>query len=528
MSGLFNKKKESKFSQSTTNATKPPQHAISLSANPGIVSWVAANPMIVGGVVLAVAVGGVAVYMISSAGTQTNTNNNSSTTNSTSNTATTTTSNNATSTTSTAANTATNSTTNTSTSTSTTVPGQVTGLQAASITSTTYTLNWLAVSGATSYKVFENNSSTVSYTPTGTNTYVNINSKTPATTYNYTVVATNSAGDGTPSSQISVLTLCDQVAGLKSTGTTAPTSSTATVSLSWTAPTGTTAPASYTVKYGPHNGSLTTWSPSPTTTSVTITGLNSSASYDFTVQAHNATGDGVASTTLTVTTISVGLQAYLPLVTNYSDTMNAYNGTLTGTGDSFISDSGRSHNVWSRPADGGTAGSPYITLGAASGTGLTADYSYTVWVKPTAATMPTVTSMIIGNVASTSGQPGGYYLYTDTTGKLTAGHFFTAVTVGGITYTFVQAADSVALTPGQWYFVAVTYQSSTKTITLYKNSGTPITAIGASSFVPTANDAMALTHYTTFAGLQCSMSDVSVYNTAISSSDVAALYSSQL
>src|SRR5689334_20531754 len=75
-----------------------------------------------------------------------------------------------------------------------------------------------------------------------------------------------------------------------------------TIGLSWQAPASGASPTSYTVQY--RQRGTTSWSQATgvTGTTTTLSGLLPTTSYDITVQAVNATGAGLPSTTLTVTT----------------------------------------------------------------------------------------------------------------------------------------------------------------------------------------------------------------------------------
>lgn len=79
--------------------------------------------------------------------------------------------------------------------------------------------------------------------------------------------------------------------------------STATsISLSWTAPSTGSTPSSYVVQYRVSpSGTWTTWSPAPSTNSVTVTGLTTGTAYDFQVAATNSGGTGIFSSILTTT-----------------------------------------------------------------------------------------------------------------------------------------------------------------------------------------------------------------------------------
>ncbi len=92
------------------------------------------------------------------------------------------------------------------------------------------------------------------------------------------------------------------------TGLVAGTITSSSIAVSWIAPATGGAPASYTVQYR-ISGAVTwlTWSPGPTSTNVTLTGLTGSTSYDIQITAMNASGSGIASSILTVVTPTTAL-----------------------------------------------------------------------------------------------------------------------------------------------------------------------------------------------------------------------------
>jgi chitinase len=132
-----------------------------------------------------------------------------------------------------------------------------------------------------------------------TGTTATITGLAASTTYSFTVIAVNSAGDSPASSAVSATT-----SGGGTTAPAAPTGLTVTgttsssVSLSWTAPSGTV--TGYNVD---ENGSQVA---SVTGTTATITGLAASTTYSFTVIAVNSAGDSPASSAVSATTSSSG------------------------------------------------------------------------------------------------------------------------------------------------------------------------------------------------------------------------------
>ena len=158
------------------------------------------------------------------------------------------------------------------------VPATPTGLTATAGVGQV-SLGWTAPANATSYKVLRNG--TQVGTPTGTS--FTDTGLAYGTSYSYTVVATNLAGDSAATGAVSATT--------KSPAPAAPTGLTATagstqVSLSWTA-------ATYATSYKVlRNG---TQVGTATGTSYTDTGLTNGTTYNWTVVASNATGDSAAT-----------------------------------------------------------------------------------------------------------------------------------------------------------------------------------------------------------------------------------------
>ena len=157
--------------------------------------------------------------------------------------------------------------------------GIPTGLSVTMITSTSATLNWIAVSGATSYNIQYRivGSSTWSSTTSGTNS-VAISGLTPGANYEFQVQTVCSSGTSifTSSSTFTTLNLpCSTPIGLSVVLTT---STSATVS--WTAVSGA---ISYIIQYRPVGSS--TWSSTNSATNIaTITGLTPGTNYEFQVQ----------------------------------------------------------------------------------------------------------------------------------------------------------------------------------------------------------------------------------------------------
>ena len=183
-------------------------------------------------------------------------------------------------------------------------PGQVTGLTVTA-GNAQVTLNWTAVAGATSYRVYRG-------TTAGTRTALTSAGGTPAdptetsfinttltngTAYFYSVSAINAGGEGAQSTEASATPMAAVTAPGQVTGLTA-TAGNAQVTLSWTAVTGAT---SYRVYRGTTAGTRTALTSAggtpadPTTNSFINTGLTNGTAYFYTVSAINAGGEGAQS-----------------------------------------------------------------------------------------------------------------------------------------------------------------------------------------------------------------------------------------
>ncbi len=190
-------------------------------------------------------------------------------------------------------------------------PGQVNDVTASSLTADSITLAWAtSVPPPTSYTVQYRISGTAGWStaPSVTAPGSIVTNLLSATSYDFVVSATNSAGVGVPSAIVTASTS----AGISAPGqvtslvTSNPTAS--GMSLTWSAPASGGTASSYTVEY--RISGTTTWSMGAsglTMAAFTVTGLASNTSYDFEVLAVNTAGVGPASAVQSATTTSSGM-----------------------------------------------------------------------------------------------------------------------------------------------------------------------------------------------------------------------------
>lgn len=211
-----------------------------------------------------------------------------------------------------------------------TAPGPATGLVASAVTSSSLTLTWVAPTFGTtpftyqpqiqSGAVFVNLGSPLSVTT------MNVTSLSPATTYRFQIVTSNSSGTST-SSILTVLTpgvLPGSPTGLAVVGT----PGLSDIAIQWVAPTVGTTPFTYTVSFRTPSGSgaFTAFSPTTSNTTQDVTGLASGSAYDFEVTAANSLGSGPASAIL----LNVSTVANPPPILPSAPT-NLTPGTVTPT-----------------------------------------------------------------------------------------------------------------------------------------------------------------------------------------------------
>ncbi|WP_018752465.1 glycosyl hydrolase family 18 protein [Paenibacillus sanguinis] len=212
----------------------------------------------------------------------------------------------------------------------TTPPTTPTGVTVAGQTSTSITLTWQASSddvGVAGYVVYRDGAQAAAVN----GTTATISGLTPSTTYSFTVVARDAAGNTSPASgAVSATTEAGTIPGdtvpptapgnLSVTGKTST-----TVSLSWEAATDNVGVAAYEV----YNGNQLAASVSDLT--ATISGLTPSTSYTFTVVAKDAAGNSSpASNAVTAVTDSgdTGVEAWAPYTAYTVNQLVSHNGII--------------------------------------------------------------------------------------------------------------------------------------------------------------------------------------------------------
>ena len=202
---------------------------------------------------------------------------------------------------------------------SATACGATSALTATSITSSGATLNWTAVTGASSYNVqYRIVGSATWTTTTSTTNSKAITGLTAASNYEFQVqtVCTSGSSAFTTSATFTTATATSSCGA--TTGLTSSLITTTTATLTWTAVTGA---SSYNVQY--RKVGTTTWTATTSTTnSKAITGLTAASNYEFQVQTVCKTGSSAFTTSATFTTL-----AATSCISTYDNTTN---GTTAG------------------------------------------------------------------------------------------------------------------------------------------------------------------------------------------------------
>jgi chitodextrinase len=168
-------------------------------------------------------------------------------------------------------------------------PGTPTGLSVTGTTSSSVSLQWSAVSGATSYTVRRDGANPVSVGSTSTT----LTGLAASTTYSFTVSAVNSAGESAQSAPVSATTAGSTQPPPAPTGLTVTGTTCSSVSLQWN-------PVSGATSYRVYRG--TTLAATVGTASATVSGLAASTSFSFSVSAVNSAGESAKSGAVSAST----------------------------------------------------------------------------------------------------------------------------------------------------------------------------------------------------------------------------------
>jgi fibronectin type 3 domain-containing protein/lysophospholipase L1-like esterase len=184
-------------------------------------------------------------------------------------------------------------------------PPAPSGVSATAASSSQINVSWTDVAGETGYRVERSPNGTTGWATAGTTaqdvTSFQDTGLSPSTTYHYRVVATNEAGDSSPSGTASATTF--GVPPAAPTGVTATPLSTTEIEVAWTDVAGETG---YRVERSPNGNSG--WSQVGTTgqnvTTFQDTGLSASTTYFYRVVATNSAGDSAPSSVVSATTMA--------------------------------------------------------------------------------------------------------------------------------------------------------------------------------------------------------------------------------
>ncbi|GEM_PF-6891040 len=175
-------------------------------------------------------------------------------------------------------------------------PATPTGLTVGSATSSSFVVSWTVSSGAISYQVYRDTSSTGTFTTVaynGSSTSFTDANLTSSTTYYYKVQATNVTGSSALSGAVSGRTLAGGNAPTTPTGLTVGSATSSSLVVSWTTSSGAISYQVY--RDTSSTGTFTTVAYNGSSTSFTDANLTSSATYYYKVQATNVTGSSALS-----------------------------------------------------------------------------------------------------------------------------------------------------------------------------------------------------------------------------------------
>jgi titin len=285
-----------------------------------------------------------------------------------------------------------------------------TGTNAAS----TYTLQY-RVTGSTAWSSSVTGLTQTSYTVSGLQA---------STGYDFSLIGVNAGGTGPVSAVVSASTLAAPIAVPGQViGVSASPSSSSAIVVAWTGQSGSNAASTYTVQYR-ITGS-TAWSSSVagiTQNSYTVSGLQASTSYDFSVFGVNAGGPGVVSAVASASTMAVVISAP-GQVTGVTASVSSSTQIVVSWSGQIGTNAATSYTLQYRQTGTTTWGSsiPGITGDSYSVTGLTAATSYDFSILgvnaggtgPASATISAVTQAAGSSVSSITWNvpPSGTYTH---------------------------------------------------------------------------------------------------------------------
>ena len=208
------------------------------------------------------------------------------------------------------------------------LPTYPSSIQAANLTPSSVTLNWSSVATAAQYQIQYQISSSSNWIESAVinATSLTISNLSPYIPYNFSVTAINNTGSSVPG-YLNNVTLpgppTAQTAPARPTGIQSTNVTTNSVDLSWNVSTGT---AQYEVQYQVSGSSTWTFYQLTTSTVMTLTGLSSFVSYNFSVTAINNYGSSPVGTLNNV--VMLGPQN---TGTSPSSVSNLQVGTITST-----------------------------------------------------------------------------------------------------------------------------------------------------------------------------------------------------
>jgi hypothetical protein len=287
-----------------------------------------------------------------------------------------------------------------------------------------------------------------------TTSYTDSSGVSANTSYLYAVIPVNSASvSGSPSS-ITKLTLPS--APIIGTASVVDSSS---VSIAFTVSTG--GASNYIATSSP-GGIISTGT--NTTSPIIVWGLTAGTAYTFIVTATNASGTASSGSSNSVTTSSVtgpaptdyvayiGMNGSSWTPNTTKDLTNTY--TLFADNSTVFNDPTRGY-VFNTQQGNGNWG---VRLESPSQTLFCPSYSYSVWIKITAALSTTTPNGIVGDYL---GSAGSFFLYIDVSGILTATH--------GSSYNTDILTYNTAFALNTWTHIGITYNNTSLLMKMYVN-----------------------------------------------------------